>query len=95
MLYYYIHIIQLRKLFMATIIADTHKLILHLQTKGFSKEQAEGISDALSEIDETRVVSEAALERALHSQTRQLLTFIMTIAAAQTALTVTLIELLG
>ncbi len=79
---------------MATIVADTHKLITRLQSKGFTKEQAEGITDVLSEIDETKVVSEAALERALHRQTRQLLTFIVTIAAAQTALTVALIELL-
>jgi len=80
---------------MATIITDTHKVINHLQTRGFSKEQAEGIIDALSEIDETKVVSEATLERALHNQTRQLLTFIVTIAAAQTALTVALVQLLN
>ena len=80
---------------MATIIADTHKLITQLQLKGFTKEQAEGITEVLSEIDETKVVSEAALERALHGQTRQLLTFIVTIAAAQIALTVALIELLA
>ncbi len=80
---------------MATILTDTHKLITRLQSKGFTKEQAEGITDILSEIDETKVVSEAALERALHRQTRQLLTFIVTIAAAQTALTVALIELLA
>ncbi len=80
---------------MATILTDTHKLITRLQSKGFTKEQAEGITDVLSEIDETKVVSEAALERALHRQTRQLLTFIVTIAAAQTALTVALIELLA
>ncbi len=80
---------------MATIVTDTHKLITRLQSKGFTKEQAEGITDVLSEIDETKVVSEAALERALHRQTRQLLTFIVTIAAAQTALTVALIELLA
>ncbi len=80
---------------MATILTDTHKLITRLQSKGFTKEQAEGITDVLSEIDETKVVGEAALERALHRQTRQLLTFIVTIAAAQTALTVALIELLA
>ncbi len=80
---------------MATILTDTHKLITRLQSKGFTKEQAEGITDVLSEIDETKVVSEAALESALHRQTRQLLTFIVTIAAAQTALTVALIELLA
>ena len=80
---------------MTTIVADTHKLISHLQTKGFSKEQAEGISDALSEIDETRVVSEAALERALHHQTRVLFGIMVTVAAAQTALTVALIQLLA
>ncbi len=80
---------------MTTIVTDTHRLITHLQSKGFTKEQAEGITDVLSEIDETKVVSEVALERALHRQTRQLLTFIVTIAAAQTALTVALIELLA
>ncbi len=80
---------------MATILTDTHKLITRLQSKGFTKEQAEGITDVLSQIDETKVVSEVALERALHRQTRQLLTFSVTIAAAQTALTVALIELLA
>ena len=80
---------------MATIVTDTRELNTRLRSKGFTKEQAEGITDVLSEIDETKVVSEAALERALHTQTRQLLTFIVTIAAAQTALTVALIELLA
>ncbi len=51
---------------MVTIVTDTHKLITRLQSKGFTKEQAEGITDLLSEIDEAKVVSEVALERALH-----------------------------
>ena len=79
---------------MSTIVADTHKAIVELQQRGFTKEQAEGITEVLSQIDESKVVSEATLERALHAQTRHLLTFIVTIAAAQTALTVTLIQLI-
>ena len=76
---------------MGKFIADIcRRRLARLEEKGFTREQAEGIADELSE-----VVSEAQLERALHRQTRYLFTIIVTVAAFQTALTVTLIELLS
>jgi len=35
----------------AFVIRDTHKLIAKLQQRGFSAQQAEGITDAIKEID--------------------------------------------
>ena len=76
---------------MGKYLADfCRKRLARLEEHGFTREQAEGIAGELSE-----VVSEAQLERALHRQTRYLFTTIVTVAAFQTALTVTLIELLS
>ena len=66
------------------------KRIGRLEGNGFTREQAEGIADELSD-----VVSEAQLERALHKQTHYLSTFILTVAVFQIGLTVALIELLS
>lgn len=80
---------------MVSIVKDTHKLIGGLQKKGFTRLQAEGIAAALSDMDGSKVVGKSQLERALHKQTRNVFGIIVTVAAAQTALTVTLIELLA
>jgi hypothetical protein len=39
------------------VIRDTHKLIAKLQQKGFSPQQAEGIADALKEVDASALVT--------------------------------------
>ena len=44
-------------------IADTHRLITSLTQKGFSKEQAEGISDAINEIDFSALATKNDIEK--------------------------------
>ena len=46
---------------MATIIADTHKLIQNLQTKEFTKEQAEGVAHTLQELDLSELATKTDL----------------------------------
>jgi hypothetical protein len=41
----------------AFVIRDTHKLIAKLKQRGFSAQQAEGITDALKEIDATALAT--------------------------------------
>ena len=44
------------------VIRDTHKLIAKLQQKGFSPQQAEGITDALKEVDASALVTKSDLQ---------------------------------
>ena len=46
----------------AFVIRDTHKLIAKLQQRGFSAQQAEGITDAIKEIDATGLATKADLQ---------------------------------
>lgn len=53
---------------MATLVTDRAKIIHHLQTKGYSQDQAEGFADALSELD----TSELATRDFVHSENANL-----------------------
>jgi hypothetical protein len=44
------------------VIRDTHRLIAKLQQKGFSAQQAEGIIDALKEVDASALVTKTHLQ---------------------------------
>ena len=44
------------------VIRDTHKLIAKLQQKGFSPQQAEGITDAIKEVDASALVTKTDLQ---------------------------------
>lgn len=44
------------------VIRDTHKLIAKLQQRGFSAQQAEGIADAIKEIDASTLPTKADLQ---------------------------------
>lgn len=44
------------------VIRDTHKLIATLQQRGFSAQQAEGIADAIKEIDASTLTTKADLQ---------------------------------
>jgi hypothetical protein len=47
---------------MAIAITDTHKLISKLQQRGFSAQQAEGITEALRELDASGLATKADLQ---------------------------------
>jgi len=81
----------------AFIIRDTHKLIAKLQQRGFSAQQAEGITEALKELDATGLATKADVqqlkidfEKVLHRQTWGLVGVIF----AQAAFIITLLQLL-
>ena len=44
------------------VIRDTHKLIAKLQQRGFSAQQAEGITEAIKEIDASALATKADLQ---------------------------------
>jgi hypothetical protein len=44
------------------VIRDTHKLIAKLQQRGFSAQQAEGITDTIKEIDASAPATKADLK---------------------------------
>jgi hypothetical protein len=44
------------------VIRDTHKLIAKLQQRGFSAQQAEGIAEALKEVDGSALVNKTDLQ---------------------------------
>ena len=46
----------------AFVIRDTHKLIGKLQQRGFSAQQAEGIAEALREVDASALATKADLQ---------------------------------
>jgi hypothetical protein len=55
----------------ALVIRDTHKLISSLQKRGFSAQQAEGITEALKEIDASGLASKDDIH-ALRQEIRDL-----------------------
>ena len=82
----------------ALVIRDTHKLIASLQKRGFSVQQAEGITEAIKELDTSALVTKADLKDALRDFEVRLYRFLAGVLIAHglgtAALTVTLIELL-
>ena len=80
------------------VIRDTHKLIAKLQQRGFSAQQAEGITEAIKEIDAVDLATKADVqqlkvdfEKALHRQTWGLVGVIF----AQGAFIIAVLGLLG
>lgn len=47
---------------MATLAFDTYRLINNLKSKGFTKEQARGVSEAIQEIDLSAMTTKADLK---------------------------------
>jgi len=75
---------------MQSLVVDTNSVIKKLEQRGFSRAQAEGITEALKELDASSLPTKAdlaALEARLYK-------FMFTAMAAQTALIVALIEIL-
>jgi hypothetical protein len=69
------------------VIRDTHKLVAKLQQRGFSAQQAEGITEAIREIDASELPTKSDLS-ALEAR------FYKFTFTAMTALIVGLIEIL-
>ena len=77
-----------------TITFDKYAFVQRLEKRGFTRDQAEGIADTVTDIALANLVSKADLKEALSDLKIELLKFMFGAMAAQTALIVALIELL-
>jgi hypothetical protein len=77
-----------------TIVIDKLAFVQNLETRGFTRDQAEGIADAVSDIALAHLVTKADLRDALSELKIDILKFMFGAMAAQTALIVALLQLL-
>jgi hypothetical protein len=77
---------------MQTLVIDTNAIAKKLEQHGFSRTQAEGITEALKELDISPLATKADLEIALANQTVTLVKWMTGILIAQGALIVALIQ---
>ncbi len=76
---------------MQTLVLDTNAIVKKLEQRGFSRTQAEGITEALTELA-SPLVTKSDLELALAKQTTTIVTWVTGALLAQGALVVALIE---
>jgi hypothetical protein len=79
---------------MQTLVIDTNGIVKKLEQRGFSRAQAEGITEALKELDTSQLVTKTDLEIALADQTITILKWMTGMLLAQGALVVALLEYL-
>ena len=79
---------------MQTLVIDTNGIVKKLEQRGFSRTQAEGITEALKELDVSTLATRADLELALARQTIALIKWMVGLLLAQGAIVVALIEYL-
>ena len=79
---------------MQTLIIDTNGVVKKLEQRGFSRTQAEGITEVLKELDTSKLVTKADLDVALANQTTTIIKWITGMLLAQGALIVALLEYL-
>ena len=77
---------------MQTLVIDTSGIIKKLEQRGFSRTQAEGITDALKELDSSALVTKTDLKIALADQTITMLKWMTAMLLAQGAFIVALIQ---
>jgi hypothetical protein len=77
---------------MQTLVIDTNGIIKKLEWRGFSRAQAEGITEALKELDTAALITKSDLELALAHQTVTIIKWVTGILVAQGALIVALIQ---
>jgi hypothetical protein len=83
---------------MQTLVIDTNSIVKKLEQRGFSRTQAEGITEALKELDATLVSKSdlydavKTLELAMHNQAIGMIKWMTGILLAQGALIVALIQ---
>lgn len=84
---------------MQTLVIDTNGITKKLEQRGFSRSQAEGITEALKELDVSTLAAKADIRDGLRDFEVRLYKFLAGVLVAHglgtAALTVTLIELLA
>ncbi len=76
---------------MQTLVFDTNAIVKKLESRGFSRTQAEGVTEALAELT-SPLVTKSDLELALAQQTTKLIIWFSGALLAQGALVVGLIQ---
>ena len=83
----------------ATLIIDTNGIVKKLEQRGFSRSQAEGITEALKELDTSNLATKADLKHEIRSLELRLYRYFAGILIAHglgtAALTVALLQLLN
>jgi hypothetical protein len=83
---------------MQTLVIDSTNIVKKLEQRGFTRTQAEGITEALKELDTAALVTKADLKDALRDFEVRLYKFLATVLIAHgigvAALTVALIQLI-
>jgi hypothetical protein len=77
------------------VIRDTHKLIAKLQQRGFSAQQAEGITEAIKEIDASALATKADLQELKVGIIKWLSAVLLAHGLGTAVLTVALLQLLS
>ena len=77
------------------VIRDTHKLIAKLQQRGFSAQQAEGITEAIKEIDASALATKANLQELKVGIIKWLSAVLLAHGLGTAGLTVALLQLLS
>ena len=77
---------------MQTLVIDTNNIVKKLEQRSFSRVQAEGITEALKELDSSSLVTKTDLELALAKTTTTIIIWMTGILLAQGALIVALIQ---
>jgi hypothetical protein len=84
---------------MQTLVIDTNGIVKKLEARGFSRDQAEGITEALKELDTSSLVTKTDLKQVLGEMESRLYKFLAGVLIAHglgtAALTVALLQLLG
>ena len=87
---------------MQTLVIDTNGIVKKLEAKGFSRAQAEGITEALKELDTSGLATKgdlkdavAKLEIAIHQNAARQIVWMTGALFAQGALVVALLQYLG
>jgi hypothetical protein len=80
---------------MQTLVIDTNGIVKKLEQRGFSRTQAEGITEALKELDTSALVTKADLQDLKVSLYKFLAGVLIAHGLGTAALTVTLIQLLS
>jgi hypothetical protein len=85
---------MVHSVYMQTLVIDTNGIVKKLEQRGFSRTQAEGITEALKELDVSSLVTKADLKLAIATQTTTIITWMFGALLAQSALVVALIQYL-
>jgi hypothetical protein len=80
---------------MQTLVIDTNGIVKKLEARGFSRTQAEGITEALKELDTSGLVTKADLKQALGEQEIRLYRFLAGVLIAHGLGTAALLQLLS